>query len=70
MSLQARIIKLLLPIQFRGWGQLSITGMRARQQNGSRLVRLSAGIVTEPMNRRQCIWPPLAWWPFSVTIQD
>ncbi len=50
MSLQARIVKLLLPIQFRNWGGLDFTEQRARQQKGGRFVRLPAGTVTEPVD--------------------
>jgi acetyl esterase/lipase len=50
MSLQARLVKLLLPFQFRGFGALGFTEQRARQQKGSRFIRLPAGTVTEPVD--------------------
>lgn len=43
MSLQAQIIKLLLPVQFRGWSKLRIAEMRMQQQKGARFIRLPAG---------------------------
>ncbi|MFQ5419538.1 MAG: alpha/beta hydrolase [Anaerolineae bacterium] len=50
MSLQARLIKLLLPIQFRGWSKLGIAEMRAQQQKGSRFIRLPAGTTHKPVS--------------------
>ncbi|GAB4278432.1 MAG: alpha/beta hydrolase [Candidatus Promineifilaceae bacterium] len=47
MSLQAKLVKLLLPIQFRNWEGLDFAEQRARQQKGDRFVRLPAGTVTE-----------------------
>ncbi len=49
MSLLARIVKLMLPVQLRGWSQGSVEEQRARQARNGRFTRLPADIQCRPL---------------------
>lgn len=50
MSLQAKIVKKLLPLQFSGWSDLPIEAQRARQERFTRLARIPADIRCQPVD--------------------
>lgn len=49
MSLQAKIVKKLLPLQFSGWFSGTIEAQRARQEKSIRFNRLPAEIRCQPL---------------------
>ncbi len=50
MSLQAKIVKKLLPLQFSGWSKGSIEEQRARQEKNTRFIKLPADIQCQPIS--------------------
>ena len=50
MSLQARIVKRLLPYLFRGWSEGSIEEQRAKQEKRTRYARLPTGVRCQPVS--------------------
>ncbi len=50
VSLQAKIIKKLLPLQFSGWSNGSVEEQRARQEKTAKYARLPADIRCQPIS--------------------
>ena len=50
MSLQAKVVKRLLPLQFSGWSEGSIEEQRARYQENAKRMRLPASIRCQPVS--------------------
>ncbi len=50
LSLQAKIVKRLLPLQFSGWSDGSIEEQRARQEKSMRFNRLPAGVACQAVD--------------------
>ena len=48
MSLQAKIVKKLLPLRFSGWSEGTIANQRARQERSTKFARLPADVRCRP----------------------
>ena len=50
VSLQAKIVKRLLPFQFSGWSDGTVEAQRARQEKSTRFARLPANVRCQPIH--------------------